>query len=150
MGSVFRMRRVVCALLFSFFAAGADAAGGLRLDLVVEAIRLVENSPRARIGRAGERGPWQMKPATWAMFSARPLWWASGEAWVCQAEQRAAAAREVAWIRAALPSLGLSESAWSIGLVHNAGYGAVHARAVSGAQWDFAVRVENVYRELAR
>lgn len=125
-----------------------QAQGPLDLDRLVEAIRRAENSPRARIGRKGERGPWQMKPATWAMFSGRPLWWASGEAAACQVEQRAAARREVVWIRACLPELGFSESAWAIGLVHNAGFGNVHARALTPGMRDFALRVANLYEAL--
>lgn len=109
------------------------------------AIRAVENWDGRSVGRSGEVGPGQWLPGTWRMFSERPLSWAIGKSIECRTEQERVGVKEVEWIRARLPKLGLGDSVWAIGLVHNAGYGHVAAGLVETRHRAFADRVRAVY-----
>lgn len=130
-----------------FIWAGEIVAPVVALDSkrVAREIRLVENWDGKSVGDSGEVGPWQFLPTTWKQFSDRPIWWASSFNLTCQAEQERVAIAEVEWIRARLPRLGLSESAWAIGLVHNAGYGRVRRRQSEPRHRAFADRVREIY-----
>jgi hypothetical protein len=140
----FRVMRFAWLLLFA-----APAFGAVDVDRVIQALAAVENSA-GRVGAAGERGELQFLPAVWRMYSQRPFAWAQGSAPEMRREQARVARAHVAWIMARLPRLGLSESARSVALVHNAGYGRVQRGALLPRHRDYAERVENVYRELCR
>lgn len=133
-------------LLFAVGLCALPLARAVDVERVVAAIATVENSA-GRVGAAGERGVLQFLPSVWRMYSARPLSWASGSAPEMRIEQARVARVHVDWIRARLAGLGLADSAWSVALVHNAGYGRVRERRVLPRHRDFAERVSNVYQE---
>jgi hypothetical protein len=138
----FRMSRLWLLLLLW----PGVAIGGVDADRVARAIAVVEDA-QGRIGAAGEQGELQFLPVVWRMYSPRPVSWATGSAVEMRAEQRRVAQAHVAWICARLARLGLEESAWSVALVHNAGYGRVRDRRVLPRQRDFAERVANIYAD---
>ncbi len=130
-----------------FLACCAHSYAAVDVERVVRAIVVVEDSA-GRVGAAGERGELQFLPGVWRMYSKKPFAWAQGSAPEMRLEQAKVARLHVDWIVARLARLGLSESAWSVGLVHNAGYGRVRGGRVLRRHRDFADRVSNIYVEL--
>lgn len=138
-------------LLFGGYALhAANKHAVISRDLLVEAIRLVENTPRGFVGRQGERSEWQFKPATWSQYSDKPFTWASESRALCVAEQQRVAYAHVAWILARLPSLGRPTNSYQVGIVWCAGYGAAEEDRITHAQYDYADRVHNIYHELLK
>jgi hypothetical protein len=141
------MRR---AAAFLALACASRAAAPLNTETLLEAIRDAENTPVHVIGTAGERGDWQTTEGVWRQYSSRPHAWASRHGEPYAAERRRVARAHVLWILARLARLGLPESARSVGLVWNAGYGTVRSgRRVLARHRDFADRVQNLYDDRA-
>lgn len=98
----------------------------LDVPRIIYAIKQVENWDGHTRGAAGEWGPMQMTPSIYLIFHEdepgyiRHL---ESEAWVC----------------------GRRPTPWVIGLLHNAGYPAVHSGKLPAMKKDFASRVQNVY-----
>lgn len=111
----------------------------------VAAVWAAENWDGHSVGLSGEVGPGQWLPSTWRMFSSRPVSWASSQSTAARIEQERVGLAEVKWILARLKGLGLEESAWSVGLVHNAGYGNVKAGLAEPRHRAFADRVQAIY-----
>jgi hypothetical protein len=136
------MRRitVVFILLHSVAFANIDSTK------MVESIRIVENS--TKIGRAGERGPWQILPSVWRQYSKRPLAWASSKQSACVAEQKRVVLAHIHWIREQLRTINLPDTPRSIALIWGAGFENVRRETIKPEKLDYADRAQNIYESL--
>lgn len=112
-------------------------------DRLLAVIPLVEGATATTIGRAGERGPWQLTAAVWHQHSNRPFWWASSSLPNHQEEGWRVAFAHVAWLEAQVERPTL----YRIALAWNAGVGAVNRCRVTDAQAGYAARVRNLAEE---
>jgi len=134
---------VVSAFVFTIGAAAADRWETLR------AINWVENpTNQTHLGRYGELGPYQFRPATWRMHTAKPF---------SLAVQRAAAdevaVKHYEWIRHAFEQAGVDPTAFNIALAWNCGVDAVLGGRAPSASYNYAERVSNlveVFKQNAR
>ena len=127
------------AVIFVTLALAAQAAV-LDVPRFLSAVRQVEDW-NGRDGRAGERGPWQITAAVWAMhMPGRPFAEArrEGPAYAC-------ALKHATWLRARLVAAGADDNAFNMALCWNAGAdGTLRGRAPDRS-YDYAVRVRNLY-----
>jgi len=140
-GSRFRVLR---------FAAVALVVGGLPMvgrasirSETLEAIHRIENPKDSpRVGRHGELGAYQFRPATWRMHTKVPFQ---------QALNRDAsedvAIRHYEWLRRGLVRNGFSETPYNIALAWNGGLSAAINGRASTAARDYAQRVSNLVQE---
>lgn len=121
--------------------APAPAAEPVDLDRLLDATREIENWA-GRDGQAGERGAYGIRAATWAQHMGdKPFAMARQERW-----GRECARRHVAWLQRELARAGAHPSVFNLALAYNAGLGrALSGRAPERA-YDYARRVENLYR----
>lgn len=125
---------LVSALVFTIKAGAADRWETLR------AINWVENpNNQTQVGRYGELGPYQFRPATWRMHTDKPF---------SQAVQRAAAdvvaVKHYEWIKRTLERAGVDPSAFNIAMAWNCGVEAVLSGRVPSASYNYAERVNNL------
>lgn len=95
---------------------------------VIRAIKAVEGWRGQAVGKAGERGPMQMRKPVWDVYHQNE------PAYINKLMQECAA----------LPRLA---TPYMIALVHTAGFTAVKSGCVGSAKRDFAERVANVYED---
>ena len=134
---------VVGVLVFTMGSAAADRWETLR------AINWVENpTNQTHVGRYGELGPYQFRPATWRMHTAKPF---------SLAVQRAAAdevaVKHYEWIRRTFEQAGVEASAFNIAMAWNCGVETVLAGRAPSASYNYAERVSNlvdVFKQNAR
>ena len=128
-------------LLITLLAFTTGARADDRWE-TLRAINWVENpTNHTHMGRFGELGPYQFRPATWRMHTRKPF---------SMATQREAA-DEVAvihyeWIKARLEESGVDASTFNIAMAWNTGVSNVvngHAPSVS---YNYAERVVNLVR----
>lgn len=125
---------LVSALGFTIAARGSDRWETLR------AINWVENpTNQTQVGRFGELGPYQFRPATWRMHTQRPF---------RQAIQREAA-DEVAikhyeWIKKTFEQAGVDPTTFNIAMAWNCGAEAVISGRAPAVSYQYAVRVTNL------
>jgi hypothetical protein len=106
----------------------------------LRAINWVENpTNQTRVGRFGELGPYQFRPATWRMHTTKPF---------SLAIQRAAA-DEVAvmhyeWIKRTLEQAGVAATSFNIAMAWNCGVDAVLSGRAPDVSYNYAVRVANL------
>jgi len=106
----------------------------------LHAINLVENpTNQTHVGRFGELGPYQFRPATWRMHTDKPF--------------RMAIQREVAdevavkhyeWLKRMLDQAGIEPSAFNIAMAWNCGLEAVVQGRVPSVSYNYAQRVTNL------
>lgn len=106
----------------------------------LHAINLVENpTNQTQVGRFGELGPYQFRPATWRMHTDKPF--------------RLAIQREVAdevavkhyeWLKRMLDQAGIEPSAFNIAMAWNCGLEAVVQGHVPTVSYNYAQRVTNL------
>ena len=125
---------LVCVLGFTIKAGADDRWETLR------AINWVENpTNHTRMGRFGELGPYQFRPATWRMHTRKSF---------SLATQREAA-DEVAvihyeWIKRSLEKAGVDPSAFNIAMAWNTGVDNVVNGRAPAVSYDYAERVTNL------
>lgn len=136
-------------LLFSTALAGRSIPDDVDLDLMVSALRQVENWDGRSRGSAGERGYWQITPAVWSQFSdARPFQYADSRSPGAVEIQRTVASVYVLWIRRRLIEGNMRLTPYNFALVWSAGWDCVfHHRphSPSKAKRDYAKRAVNIY-----
>lgn len=123
------------------------------IDLMVEAIRQVENWDGHSRGAAGERGPWQITPSVWDECSDKPFSWADGRSNSEKTETRRVAREKLYRISARLTHAGYLPDAYTVALVWSAGWDAFfyrHPRSPSKAKRDYADRARNLYDEIRK
>lgn len=120
----------------------------INLSKLHSALKGIEAWDGRSVGRAGERGPLQMKRTTWYDFSDRPHSWAAGGNPIRDAEAKRAETQYVLWlIEVCNKQIGRKPTPYMVGLIHNAGCGTVEHGRPNAHQRDFAQRVENLYYE---
>jgi hypothetical protein len=134
------MNRLSQTLLLLVVLAFTIKAGADDRWETLRAINWVENpTNHSRMGRYGELGPYQFRPATWRMHTKRPF---------SQAVQREAA-DEVAvihyeWIKQELEKAGVDASPFNIAMAWNSGVNNVLNGRVPGVAYNYAERVNNL------
>lgn len=110
-----------------------------RLD-VLDAIHQVENPHNTmRIGRRGELGPFQFRPAVWYSYTQKPFSLAADGA-----EAQTVAEAHYEWIKRGLERNKLDVTPYHIGLVWNAGLQATLNGRASANSRHYAERVANL------
>lgn len=125
---------MVSALAFTIKAGADDRWETLR------AINWVENpTNHTRMGRHGELGPYQFRPATWRMHTRKPFRHA--------VERQAAdeiAVKHYDWIKRTLENAGVDASPFNIAMAWNSGVDNVLKGRVPMVSYDYATRVTNL------
>lgn len=119
------------------FAAGAGADDRWE---TLRAINWVENpTNHTKMGRHGELGPYQFRPATWRMHTRKPFRHA--------VERQAAdevAVKHYEWIKRTLERAGVDATPFNIAMAWNTGVGNVLNGRVPQVSYDYATRVTNL------
>jgi ABC-type glycerol-3-phosphate transport system substrate-binding protein len=125
---------LVSALGFTTVAGASDRWETLR------AINWVENpTNQTQVGRFGELGPYQFRPATWRMHTDKPF---------RQAIQREAAdevaVKHYEWIKRTFEQAGVAPSVFNIAMAWNCGVDAVVTGRAPTVSYGYAERVSNL------
>lgn len=129
---------LVSTLGFTVVAAGSDRWETLR------AINWVENpTNQTTVGRFGELGPYQFRPATWRMHTQKPF---------REAIQREVAdevaVRHYEWIKRTFEQAGVEPNVFNIAMAWNCGVNAVIAGRAPAVSYSYAQRVTNLVEML--
>jgi hypothetical protein len=125
---------LVSALGFTIATKGSDRWETLR------AINWVENpTNQTQVGRFGELGPYQFRPATWRMHTQKPF---------RQAIQREVAdevaVKHYEWIKRTFEQAGVQPTTFNIAMAWNCGADAVISGRVPTVSYQYAERVTNL------
>ena len=121
-------------LAFTIKAGAADRWETLR------AINWVENpTNQTKVGRFGELGPYQFRPATWRMHTDKPFSLA-----IVREEADAVAVKHYEWIKHAFEEAGVEVNSFNIALAWNSGVDAVLSGRSPSASYNYAERVTNL------
>jgi hypothetical protein len=128
----------VSTLAFTIGASASDRWDTLR------AINWVENpTNQTHVGRYGELGPYQFRPATWQMHTDLPFRFAADRAAADEV-----AVRHYEWIKHTFERAGVEPSAFNIAMAWNCGVDAVVNGRIPAASYDYAERVTNLVNTL--
>ena len=134
---------MVTLLGFTTVAGAADRWETLR------AINWVENpTNQTGVGRFGELGPYQFRPATWRMHTDKPFRMA-----VLRATADEIAVKHYEWIKRTLEQRGVQPSVFNIAMAWNCGVDAVLTGRAPTVSYNYAERVTNLvhtFKERAR
>lgn len=112
-------------------------------ELVLTAIRMVETGDNHRsVGRAGERGAYQFRAATWRQHSGAPFRLAHSR------HADLVARRHYAWLAANLTRRGLPADPYHIALAWNAGLSRAASGSAPPSSRNYAARVSNLTEAL--
>ena len=107
---------------------------------VLRAINWVENpTNQTHVGRFGELGPYQFRPATWRMHTDKPFSLA-----VQRATADEVAVKHYEWIKHTLENAGVAASAFNIAMAWNCGVNAVVEGRIPTVSYNYAERVTNL------
>jgi len=114
-------------------------------EIVLSAIRIVETGDNRRsVGRAGERGAYQFRAATWRQHSRQPFHLAHTR------YADVVARRHYTWLVRNLERAGRPADAYHIALAWNAGlHRTTHGRPAAASR-SYATRVQNLATALQR
>jgi hypothetical protein len=126
-------------LLVTILGFAAQAGAADRWE-TLRAINWVENpTNQTQVGRFGELGPYQFRPATWRMHTDRPF---------RQAIDRAAAdeiaVKHYEWIKRTLAQAGVEPNVFNIAMAWNCGADAVLSGRAPSVSYQYAERVANL------
>jgi hypothetical protein len=135
---ILKLILVVTALGFTIAARASDRWETLR------AINWVENpTNNTQVGRYGELGPYQFRPATWRMHTQKPF---------RQAIQREVAdevaVKHYEWIKKTFEQAGIDPSVFNIAMAWNCGAEAVISGRAPVVSYRYAERVANLVETL--
>lgn len=110
----------------------------------LRAINWVENpTNQTQVGRFGELGPYQFRPATWRMHTQKPF---------RQAIQREAAdevaVKHYEWIKRTFEQAGVEPTVFNIAMAWNCGAEAVISGRAPAVSYQYAERVSNLVETL--
>lgn len=136
---VMKIKLTKILLLAGVLALTIKAGAADRWE-TLRAINWVENpNNQTRVGRYGELGPYQFRPATWRMHTDKPF---------SQAVQIAVsdevAVKHYEWIKRTFERAGVEPSAFNIAMAWNCGVDAVLAGRAPSASYNYAERVSNL------
>jgi hypothetical protein len=125
---------VVYVFAFTITAKASDRWETLR------AINWVENpTNQTHIGRFGELGPYQFRPATWRMHTDKPFRLATDRAIADEV-----AVKHYEWIKRTLEQAGVEASSFNIAMAWNCGVESVLAGRAPTVSYHYAERVSNL------
>ena len=106
----------------------------------LRAINWVENpTNQTKVGRFGELGPYQFRPATWRMHTDKPF------SLAIQREQAdEIAVKHYEWIKRSFEKAGVEVNAFNIALAWNSGVEAVLSGRSPSVSYNYAERVNNL------
>ncbi len=135
---IFKSLLLVTILGFTNVAGASDRWETLR------AINWVENPTNlTQVGRFGELGPYQFRPGTWRMHTAKPF---------RQAIQRdvadEVAVKHYEWIKRTLERAGAEANVFNIAMAWNCGVDAVLRGRAPSVSYQYAERVSNLVETL--
>ena len=136
--NIIKFLLLVTILGFTNVAEGSDRWETLR------AINWVENpTNQTQVGRFGELGPYQFRPGTWRMHTAKPF---------RQAIQRTVAdevaVKHYEWIKRTFEQAGVEPSIFNIAMAWNCGVEAVLRGRAPEVSYNYAERVSNLVETL--
>jgi ABC-type glycerol-3-phosphate transport system substrate-binding protein len=129
---------VVSTLGFTIVAQGTDRWETL------QAINWVENpTNQTTVGRFGELGPYQFRPATWRMHTQKPFRQA-----IHRDVADEVAVKHYEWIKRTFVQAGVEPNVFNIAMAWNCGAGAVIAGRAPAVSYQYAQRVANLVETL--
>ena len=136
--SLTKILRFVMFLGFTIVAGASDRWETLR------AINWVENpNNHTGVGRYGELGPYQFRPATWRMHTDKPFNLA-----VQRTTADEVAVKHYEWIKRTLERRGVEASVFNIAMAWNCGVEAVLGGRAPTVSYNYAERVSNLVETL--
>ncbi len=143
-GGVFK--NIIRFVVVGFVLISGPAVHAWERVMVLEAIHQVENpNDTMRIGRRGELGPFQFRPAVWHMYTQKPFELAAD-----RAEAQLVAEQHFEWIKKGLERNKLEVTPYHVGLVWNAGLRATLNGRASAQSRYYAERVANLVEYAAK
>lgn len=107
---------------------------------VLRAINWVENpTNQTHVGRFGELGPYQFRPATWKMHTSKPFSLA-----IRRQEADEVAVKHYEWIKRTFENAGVEVNSFNVALAWNSGVDSVLSGHVPEASYHYAERVTNL------
>ena len=135
---LFKFLLLVCTLGFTAVAGAADRWETLR------AINWVENpTNQTHVGRFGELGPYQFRPATWRMHTDKPFRLA-----IDRSAADEVAVKHYEWIKRTFEQAGVEPSVFNIAMAWNCGVEAVLSGRAPTVSYNYAERVANLVQTL--
>ncbi len=127
-------------------ATTSEAAAKTDEVLLIEAIHSLEN-PRnlTSVGRRGELGPYQFRPATWRMHTAKPFEMAKDHKTATDV-----ALLHSMWIRRGLVKAGMEPTVYNVALAWNAGLEATIKGKATRVSHQYAQRAQNLVDDFCR
>ncbi len=112
--------------------------------LLMEVLHALENPHNVtHVGKRGELGPYQFRPATWRMHTNQPFELANNHELATDV-----ALRHFAWLRRGLEKRGLEPSVYNIALAWNAGLDATLKNRAPSRSHRYAQRAHNLWVDL--
>jgi len=125
---------IATALAFTIKVQAEDRSETLR------AINWVENpTNQTHVGRFGELGPYQFRPATWRMHTNKPFNLA-----IRRQEADEVAVKHYEWIKRTFEAAGVEVNPFNIALAWNSGVDSVLSGRVPSSSYHYAERVTNL------
>lgn len=107
---------------------------------ILRAINWVENpTNQTKVGRFGELGPYQFRPATWRMHTDQPFNLA-----IRRTDADAIAVKHYEWIKRTFEQAGVEPNAFNIALAWNSGVSSVLKGRAPTVSYNYAERVVNL------
>jgi len=157
--ATFALIAVGCIILFFVFPLGNHCFAGPNItvpplhrpllnDDLLRMIELTEDWDHDSIGAAGEGGPWQMLPETWAYYCERPMPYSEAR-WRLH-EAQFVLYEHANWIRYQLIKHDLPDNPYYFALVWKAGWGRVLHNRPRQVDIEYARRARNNYEEITK
>lgn len=125
---------IIMALFLATAARASDRWETLK------AINWVENpTNQTKVGRFGELGPYQFRPATWKMHTDKPFRLA-----IQRAEADEVAVKHYEWIKRNFERAGVEVNSFNVALAWNSGVDAVLSGRSPSVSYNYAERVTNL------
>lgn len=144
---------LLIAGIFAIVARAKAIGRDIDVELMADAIRMVENWDLRSPGAAGELGYWQITPGVWREFSSQPFMVAGLMTEAAETEQRRVAVAIILDIKNRLILIGRKPTPYLVALCYNAGFGCAiyhQPHFPSGRKIEYAHRAENIYREYSQ
>lgn len=127
---------MIIALVFAF----TIKAEALDRSEILRAINWVENpTNQTHVGRFGELGPYQFRPATWKMHTNKPFSLA-----IRRQEADEVAIKHYEWIKRTFEAAGVEVNPFNVALAWNSGVDSVLSGHVPNSSYHYAERVTNL------
>jgi len=137
--SMKRKRTSLLLIITTLLGLATSAIAANRWE-TLRAINWVENpTNQTKVGRFGELGPYQFRPATWKMHTDKPFSMA-----IQRDQSDVVAVKHYEWIKKAFEQAGVDVNAFNIALAWNSGVEAVLSGRSPSSSYHYAERVANL------